>query len=369
MKPIYVTQPHLPSLNELIPLLEDIWDTKVITNIGKYHKELEISLAEYLKVPYVSLFSNGTLALITALQTLRISGEVITTPYSFAATCHALYWNNIVPVFVDIEPGTCNINPRLIEEAITPATKAVMPVHVYGQPCQNDAIQKICDIYGLKLIYDAAHAFGVEENGTSVLNYGDLSVLSFHATKVFNTIEGGAIISHDIKTKTRIDYLKNFGFADEITVVAPGINGKMNEIQAAYGLIQLKSIDTLIEKRKRISDIYVERLSNIAGISMFQRRSEIKYNYSYFPILINREEFGFSRDYVYDYLKKFNIFSRRYFYPSLSNIAPYKGLPSAAVNKLPIANQIAEDVLCLPIFPDMTDEQLEYIIEAVKNIK
>ena len=368
MKPIFVTEPHLPALDKFIPMLEDIWKSKWITNMGEYHLELEKALAEYLGVPYISLFTNGTIALITALQTLDITGEVITTPFSFAATCHALHWNRIQPIFVDIEPHYFNINPDLIEMAITPDTKAILPVHVYGHPCDNEKLQGIADRHGLKLMYDAAHAFGVKEKGTSVLNYGDLSILSFHATKVYNTIEGGAIVSHDKKTKTRVDDLKNFGITDELTIVAPGINGKMNELQAAYGLLQLKEVDNLIAKRKNIAAIYKSELKGIEGIRVMDIPSEIEYNYSYFPVLIDEKKYGYSRDYVYDFLKSKNIFSRKYFYPLLSNIITYNKIKSASKENLKVANRVADEVLCLPIFPDMSDEELKYILFNFKKI-
>ncbi|MBI9035725.1 MAG: DegT/DnrJ/EryC1/StrS family aminotransferase, partial [Bacteroidales bacterium] len=302
-KKILVTQPVLPALEDFIPMLEEIWDSKWLTNNGKFHQEFEKALAEYLGVPYVSLFSNGTLALVTALQCLRITGEVITTPYSFVATTHSLRWNNIKPVFCDIEPDYLNLDPDKIEALITPRTTAIMPVHVYGNPCYLKRIEEIADNYGLKVIYDAAHAFGVKQNGESVLNYGDLSILSFHATKVFNTIEGGAIISHDAKTKKRIDNLKNFGFVDETTVVAPGINAKMNELQAAYGILQLKTIDDSIKKRKEIAHIYSQQLNNIVGLSFLENIEGVVHNYAYYPIFIDKDKYGMNRDEVYDKLK------------------------------------------------------------------
>ncbi|RLD61981.1 MAG: DegT/DnrJ/EryC1/StrS family aminotransferase [Bacteroidetes bacterium] len=360
-KKILVTQPVLPPLEEFIPLLEDIWKSKWLTNNGKYHQQFEKQLAEFLGVKYISLFSNGTLALITALQELRITGEVITTPYSFVATTHALWWNGIKPVFVDIEPGYCNLDPEKIEAAITPKTTAIVPVHVYGNPCNVEAIQKIADKYGLKVIYDAAHAFGVEKNGTSILNSGDLSILSFHATKVFNTIEGGAIICHDEETKKRIDYLKNFGFAGETTVIAPGINAKMNELQAAYGLIQLKTYDEQIAKRKIIADNYRELLKDVKGISFLKDIPQVKHNYAYFPIFVDEKKYGMSRDKLYEKLKRNNIFGRRYFYPLISNFSTYKGLDSARQENLSVANQIADEVICLPIYPELTGSDVKRI--------
>lgn len=365
-KKILVTQPLLPPLEEFVPYLEKIWESKWLTNNGRFHKQLEQALCEYLGVKHICLFSNGTLALITALQALRITGEVITTPFSFVATTHALWWNNIKPVFADIEPKTFNLDPAKVEAAITPNTTAIMPVHVYGNPCKLEAFQKIADTYNLKLIYDAAHAFGVEVNGNSVLNFGDLSILSFHATKVFNTFEGGAIVCHDEKMKRHIDDLKNFGFRGETTVIAPGINAKMNEIQAAFGLLQLKYIDEARVKRQAIAQTYREALAEINGITFLNDIQGIKHAYSYFPILIDKEKYGISRDELYEKLKTFNIFSRRYFYPLISNFPTYKGLKSAEPNNLPVANKISEKVLCLPIYADLEIMQIENVIKYLK---
>lgn len=298
-KIITVTSPLLPSLDDFIPFLQDIWDRKWLTNNGYYHQALERALAEYLKVPYVSLFTNGTLPLICALQALRITGEVITTPYSFVATTHSLWWNGIKPVFVDIDPVTCNLDPDKIEAAITPRTTAIMPVHVYGKPCDTERIQAIADKYGLRVIYDAAHAFGVEVNGQSILNAGDMSTLSFHATKVYNTIEGGALICHDEKTKKRIDYLKNFGFAGETEIVAPGINGKMDEVRAAYGLFNLKQVDAAIEARRQVAIKYRQALRSVEGISFMEDMPGVRHNYSYFPIFVDAEKYGMTRDELY----------------------------------------------------------------------
>lgn len=363
-KKIFVTQPFLPPLKEFYEYLEDIWKRKWLTNNGFYHQELEKVLCEFLGVEYISLCSNGALALIIALQQLRISGEVITTPFSFVATTHALWWNNIKPVFVDIEPDTFNIDPEKIESAITPKTTAILPVHVYGNPCNVNRIQEIADIYGLKTIYDAAHTFGVKLNGKSILNFGDLSILSFHATKVFNTFEGGAIICHDEKTKKRIDYLKNFGFAGETTVVAPGINSKMNELQAAFGLLQLKYFDSCLYNRKKIAVFYRENLKHIDGISFLNDISGVFHNYSYFPILVT-EKFGISRDSLYEELKRNNIYSRRYFYPLISNFPTYKKLPSAAPENLPVAEVIAKQILCLPVYPAMDESDSEKIVSII----
>ncbi len=366
-KTTFVTEPFMPPLEEFIPYLEDIWESKILTNNGKYHQELEHKLCEYLGVPYISLFSNGTLALITALQALRITGEVITTPFSFVASTHSLWWNGIKPVFCDIEPDTFTINPERIEALITPKTTAILPVHVYGNPCNVDRIKEIADTYGLHLIYDACHTFGVEINGNSVCNYGDLSILSFHATKVYNTFEGGAIICKDEKMKKRIDNLKNFGFAGETTVIAPGINAKMNEVQAAFGLLQLKYVDKAIEKRKKIANYYRENLSNIEGIHYLKDIDGIKHNYAYFPILIDEQIYGQSRDAVYNKLKVNNIYARRYFYPLISQFPTYRGLDSANPENLPIATKITEQVLCLPIYPDLEIETVDRVVELIRK--
>lgn len=366
-KPIYVTKPFLPPLEEFQPYLEQIWETKCLTNGGPFHQELERKLADYLGVNHLALFSNGTLALVTALQALRITGEVITTPFSFVATAHSLLWNGIKPVFVDIHPETFNLDPEKIEAAITPHTTAIMPVHVYGRPCDVEKIQKIADIYGLKIIYDAAHAFGVTYKDKSLLMHGDMSTMSFHATKVFNTFEGGAIVCPDIKTKKRIDDLKNFGFHDEVTVVALGINAKMNELQAAFGLLQLKYIDEAINRRKEIDSIYREAFSKIAGISLPELPEDTKYNYAYFPILINKE-YPLTRDGLNEQLRKQGIFPRRYFYPLVSEFPMYRGFPSASHINLPAAHKIADNVLCLPIYPALKSEDQQNIIETIEGI-
>lgn len=363
---ITVTSPLLPPLEEFTPFLEDIWKRKWITNNGHYHQELEKALCEYLKVPYLSLFTNGTLPIMVALQALRITGEVITTPYSFVATTHSLWWNDIKPVFVDIDPRTGNIDPDKIEAAITPKTTAIMPVHVYGNPCDTEKIKKIADTYGLKVIYDAAHAFGVEVDGKSLLNEGDMATLSFHATKTYNTIEGGALICHDAETKQRIDYLKNFGFAGEITVVAPGINGKMDEVRAAYGLVALKHVDAAIAKRKSIANYYREQLRSIKGISFFEERSDVKYNYSYFPIFVDANEYGSTRDELYSKLKANNILGRRYFYPLISEFSTYRGLSSSRKENLPFAHSIADDVICLPMHHELTFEDVLLILSFIR---
>jgi dTDP-4-amino-4,6-dideoxygalactose transaminase len=358
--PIFVTRPELPPLEDFIPYLEQIWDSKWLTNNGPFHEQFEQALCDHLGVKFVSLFTSGTVALITALQTFRITGEVITTPYSFVATAHSLLWNGIKPVFVDIDPRTLNLDPDKIEAAITPHTTAIMPVHCYGHPCDVDRIERIADNYGLKVIYDAAHAFGVRLRDDSVLNHGDLSVLSFHATKVFNTFEGGAIVCHDAKTKQRIDHLKNFGFVDEVTVVAPGINGKMSEINAAFGLLQLKGIDAAMEKRKAIDARYRELLAGVKGICCLPVSIERVANYAYFPILV-QPDYPLSRDALYQKLSDNAVYARRYFYPLISDFPMYRGMPSAAHENLPVARRISAEVICLPIYPAMSLEQVNYV--------
>ncbi len=362
--PIYVTQPSLPPLDEFIPYLEQIWSKKILTNGGPFHQQLELALCEYLGVQHLSLFSNATIALVTALQALRITGEVITTPYSFVATAHSLLWNGIKPVFVDVDPNTLNLDPAKIEAAITPQTTAIMPVHCYGHPCDVGAIQKIADLYNLKVIYDAAHAFGVQCHCGSVLNHGDLSVLSFHATKVFNTFEGGAIICPDAKTKLRIDQLKNFGFVDEITVVAPGINGKMSEINAAFGVLQLKHIDAALARRLEIDTTYRVLLKDVKGIRCLQDAGETVANYSYFPILVETD-YPLSRDDLYLRLKEHGIFARRYFYPLITDFPMYRGLPSAQRENLPVATAAAQKIMCLPIYPNLNSGDVRRIVSVI----
>lgn len=360
-----VTSPLLPPLDEFISYLKDIWKSKWITNNGHYHQELEKALAEYLGVEYISLFTNGTIPLMVALQALRITGEVITTPYSFVATTHSLWWNGIKPIFVDIEPKTCNIDPDKIESAISSRTTAIMPVHVYGNPCDIKKIQSIADKYGLKVIYDAAHAFGVAVDGESVLKYGDMSTLSFHATKTYNTIEGGALICHDEKAKQRIDYLKNFGFADEISVIAPGINGKLDEVRSAYGILELKYVDSAIEVRRNVAQEYRNLLQGIPGITFLHDIPGVKHNYSYFPIFVNETEYGMSRDALYEKLKKNNIYGRRYFYPLTSEFSTYRSLESAKKENLPVANSIADSVICLPIHHEISKDDIKRILEKI----
>ena len=364
-KLITVTSPLLPDLADFNVLLKEIWDSKWITNNGSFHKQLEKELAAYLKVPYISLFTNGTLPLITALQALRITGEVITTPYSFVATTHSLWWNGCKPVFVDIDPTTGNIAPDKIEAAITPQTQAIMPVHVYGKPCDTKRIQEIADKYGLKVIYDAAHAFGVEVNGESILNAGDMSTLSFHATKVYNTIEGGALVMQDERTKKRIDYLKNFGFAGEVEVVAPGINSKMDEMRSAYGLLNLKQVDAAIEARHQVAVQYREALRPIEGITFMDDMPGVKHNYSYFPIFVDAEKYGMTRDELYFKMKGQNVLGRRYFYPLISEFTTYRGLPSANPENLPNAHKMADSVICLPMHHELSEEDVERIIDII----
>jgi dTDP-4-amino-4,6-dideoxygalactose transaminase len=359
-KPIYVTQPFLPPLEELTPLLQKIWDSHTLTNGGPYHQQLEAALCEYLGVPHIALFTNATIALVTALQALRVTGEVITTPFSFVATAHSLLWNGIKPVFVDIEPKTLNLDPAKIEAAITPQTTAILPVHVYGHPCDVDAIQRIADTYNLRVIYDAAHAFGVQCHCGSVLTHGDLSVLSFHATKVFNTFAGGAIVCPDAKTKARIDQLKNFGHAGEVNVVAPGINGKMSEFNAALGLLQLKYIDQALDKRKVIDHLYRERLQGVKGIHCLGDAGEQRANHAYFTVLV-RPDYPISRDELNQRLRDVGIFPRRYFYPLISEFPMYRGLPSSHRDNLPVASAAAQQVLCLPIYPDLPLAAVERI--------
>lgn len=366
-KPIYVTQPYLPPLDEFVPYLAQIWDNKILTNNGPFHQQLEHALCDYLGVQHISLFSNGTLALITALQALRVTGEVITTPYSFVATAHSLLWHGNKPVFVDIDPVTLNIDPERVEAAITPQTTAIMPVHVYGYPCNVDAIQKIADNYNLKVIYDAAHAFGVRDQSGSILRHGDLSVLSFHATKVFNTFEGGAIVCPDAKTKLRIDQLKNFGFVDELTVVAPGINGKMSEINAAFGLVQLQHIDQALERRRLIDQRYREHLTDVKGLRLIGEGTASQTNHSYFPLQVTHE-FPVSRDALYDRLKAHGVYARRYFYPLISDFPMYRGLPSAVRENLPVATKAAAQILCLPMYPNLTDADQAKVIDLIRGV-
>ena len=364
---IKVTSPLLPPIKEFTDALEDIWRRQWITNGGQYHRQLEQALAEYLKVPFVSLFTNGTLPLLTALQALDIKGEVITTPYSFVATTHAIWWNGCTPVFVDVDPATGNIDHAKIEAAITPRTTAIMPVHVYGTPCKTKEIQDIADRHGLKVIYDAAHAFGVEQDGESILKAGEISTISFHATKVFNTIEGGAMIMHSAEMKQRIDYLKNFGFEDDVTVVGPGINSKMDEVRSAFGLLNLRQVDAAIESRHRVATAYREALYDLEGITFWDDIPGVKHNYGYFPIFVDARKYGMTRDELYCKLQAQGIFGRRYFYPLISTFAPYRDLPSAAPENLPVATKIADEVICLPMHHALSEEDVQKVIEIIKE--
>jgi len=364
MKPIFVTQPFLPPLEEFIPYLEDIWSNRILTNGGPFHQQLERALCDYLGLEHLSLFTNGTIALVTALQALRVTGEVITTPYSFVATAHSLLWNGIKPVFVDIDPTTLNLDPTKIEAAISPQTTAIMPVHVYGTPCDVEAIQRIADRNNLRVIYDAAHAFGVRDAGGSILRHGDLSVVSFHATKVFNTFEGGAIISPDARTKERVDHLKNFGFVDEVTVIAPGINGKMSEVNAAFGLLQLKYVDEALMSRKALDAAYRSRLNSVRGLHCLHHSNPARANYSYFPVLID-DSHPIGREALYAKLRARGIHARRYFYPLISDFPMYRELSKSMRDPLPVATRVAQQILCLPIYPAMTLEQLEAVVDTV----
>lgn len=371
MKELTVTSPLLPPLEDFIPYLKQIWSSKWITNNGSFHQRLEERLSHYLGVKHISLFTNGTLPLLSALQALNVSGEVITTPYSFVATSHAIWWNGLTPVFVDVDKETGCIDPQRIEAAITPKTSAILPVHVYGTPCDTEQIQKIADKYRLKVIYDAAHAFGVKKDGQSILNFGDISTLSFHATKTYNTIEGGALVCHSLDMKQHIDYLKNFGFEDEVTVIEPGINSKMDEVRAAYGLLNLQVVDNAISRRKEVARMYVESLQDVDGIDLYKPIVEsfsnkfFTLNYSYFPIFIDADRYGMTRDDVYEKLKAFGIYGRRYFYPLITSFAPYRNLPSSAKENLPIANLFANRVICLPMHHELTNQDVSKVITAL----
>ena len=363
-KLIYVTEPTLPPLEDFVPYLQQIWKSKILTNGGPFHQQLEAALCEFLEVKHICLFANATIALVTALQSLRVTGEVITTPYSFVATAHSLLWNGIKPVFSDISPQSLNLDPTKIESAITPQTTAIMPVHCYGNPCEVDALQKIADDYNLKLIYDAAHAFGVKRGSESILNFGDLAILSFHATKVFNTFEGGAIICQDKKTKERIDHLKNFGIVNQLQVVAPGINGKMSEINAAFGMLQLNGFKQALEKRKAIDESYRKKLAPVVGIQCLLHEEDTTPNYGYFPILVG-QEYPLKRDALFNKLADNNIHARRYFYPLISNFPMYRNLQSAAHSNLPVAVKTANEILCLPMYPELTPLEIEKITDLI----
>jgi len=363
---IDVTEPYLPPLEEFIPYLQQIWESKRLTNSGPLHLQLEMELAEFLGVDHIALLANGTTALLIAFEALQLSGEVITTPYSFVATTHALRWKNLTPVFVDIDPDSLTIDPKKIEAAITPRTSAILAVHVYGQPCDVAAVQRIADTHHIKLIYDAAHSFAVQDQGGSILRHGDLSILSFHATKVFTTFEGGAVVCRDAEMKHRIDSLKNFGLGGMDAAFDAGINGKMSEIHAAFGLVQLQHVRKAINLRKRIDNRYRQQLGGIPGIKLFSLTAGITQNYSYFPILI-QESYGTSRDELYYLLSDQQIFARSYFSPLISNCASYRILPSARKNNLPIANFCEDQVLCLPLSPSLTDEDVDRIVAVIRK--
>jgi len=365
MRQIYVTSPSLPPLAEFIPYLEKIWKSKWLTNNGQFHQQFEAALAEYLGAKYVSFFTNGMIALQTGMQALRVTGEVITTPFTFVATTHAIHLNGCTPVFCDIEPDTFTLDPDKVESLITPRTTAIMPVHVYGNPCQHEKLKKIADTYGLKLFYDAAHVFGVKKDGLSVTNWGDLSMLSFHATKVFNTLEGGALVTNDETLKKRIDLFRNFGFQDEVTVVAPGSNGKVDEVRSAYGLLQLKYVDREIAKRQEVTAYYREHLKALSGIRILQDIPGVNHNYGYFPILVDAGAYGTTRDALYEKFKANGIFARRYFYPLCSEFPTYRKLPSALLGNLPVAEKTAQEVLCLPISANLTAFQMQIIISLL----
>ena len=377
---ITVTSPLLPKLEDLNELLQDIWSRKWITNMGHYHQELEKAIGEYLGVEHISLFTNGTLPLITALQALDIrEGEVITSPYSFVATSHAIWWNHLTPVFVDVDPATGNIDPNRIEAAITDKTVAILPVHCYGCPCDVERIDAIAKKHHMKVIYDAAHAFGVrvqarERAGASILDFGDISTISFHATKVYNTIEGGALVCHSAEMKRLIDQLKNFGFEDETVVLAPGINSKMDEVRSAYGLLNLQQVDDAIAARKRVAERYTEAIKQIKGIELFPYIESLgaeqgfEWNCAYYPILINEAEYGMSRDELYEKMKLQGVLGRRYFYPLITTFEPYRDFPTADPDNLPIATDLANRVICLPMHHALTNEDVARVVNAIGNL-
>lgn len=364
--PIYVVKPSLPPLEEFTAHLETIWEKGILTNGGPLHQQLEKELCDYLGVSHVSLFNNGTSALLAAVGVLDLTGEVITTPFSFVATAHAIVWNNLKPVFVDIDPRTMNIDPALVEAAITPQTSAILAVHCYGQPCDISALQTIADKHNLKLIYDAAHAFGMDVDGKSSLAAGDVSAISFHATKVFNTFEGGAVICHDERSKKQIDQYKNFGISSETSVDAFGFNGKMSEVNAGFGLVQLKYVDEAIQKRGEVDRKYREGLSEIEGLKCLEFTNTSKNNYSYFPIFVE-DNYPLNRDELYEKLKEYNIFARKYFYPLITDFTPYKQFCVSSKDEFPNAYACAEKVMCLPIYPDLEDGDINRIISALKE--
>ena len=362
---IELTSPLVPELDEFCGLLKDIFDRRWLSNCGKYHQILEKALCEYLKVPYLSLYANGTLPLITALNALDVKGEVITTPFTFVATSHAIVLSGSTPVFADIDPLTYNLDPDKIEAAISPRTTAIMPVHCYGTPCDTVRIQEIADRHGLKVIYDAAHAFGVEVDGRSILEAGDMSAISFHATKVYNTVEGGALVCKDKKTSDRLNQMRNFGIASETEITELGQNAKMDEVRAAFGLLNLAKVDNAILQRKRVAETYRSELRGVSGISVLEDIPGVKHNYAYFPIFIDAENYGMTRDELYFKMREANVVGRRYFYPLISELPMYRGLDSAASGNLPIAHQVADSVLCLPIHHELSEESIHRILNLI----
>ena len=362
--PITVARPDLPPLEEFLPLLREIWASHRLTNNGPFHARFEQALAEYLGVPQVSLFANATLGLLIAQLALGLRGEVITTPFSFVATAHSLLWNRLRPVFVDIDPVTLCLDPQRVEEAITPATSAILPVHVYGTPCDTLRMAEIARRHGLKLLYDAAHAFGVDDGGGSLLRHGDASVVSFHATKVFNTFEGGAVICHDTALKQQIDYMKNFGFAGEVSVVATGINAKMNEFQAALGLLQLRRVDESLARRAAVAERYRLRLAGVQGLNCPPLPTVLSHNHAYFPVRVD-EAFRVDRDSLYEHLKRHGVLARRYFFPLITDFPMYREHAPDARRQLPVAYRVASEVLCLPIYAGLPLEQVDRIAELI----
>lgn len=363
MPPLYVTKPLLPPLDDYLPYLEAIWQSGEVTNGARFHRELEAALAAYLGVEHLCLFANGTLALLAALKALDIHGEVITTPYSFVATAHVLRWNGITPVFADIDPLTLTLRADAVEAAITPATRAILPVHVYGAPCDCAGLGALARRHGLALLYDAAHAFGVSDAGGSLLRHGDLSVLSFHATKVFHTFEGGAVVCRDAAMKRQLDLLKNFGFVDETTVVETGLNAKLDELRAAFGLLQLRHVDAAIEARRQIDARYRAQLAGLLGLRCWPLPAVARFNYGYFPVFI--EGGPAVRDAVAATMRKQEVMVRRYFYPLISDFPMYAALPSAAPAQLPVARAAADSVLCLPIYPQMSAADCAAVVAAL----
>jgi dTDP-4-amino-4,6-dideoxygalactose transaminase len=366
---VTVTRPTMPPLAEYAKLLEGVWERRWLTNDGELHRELEAKLAAHLEVEHLSLFCNGAIALLVALQALRINGgEVITTPFTFPATAHVLHWNRVRPVFCDVEDRTFNLDPARVEKLIGPDTRAILGVHVYGNPCDVDAIQAIADRHGLQVVYDAAHAFGVQLRGRSLLLHGDMSMLSFHATKVFSTIEGGALVSRSDVERRRVNMLKNFGIADEETIIGPGLNGKMNEVQAAFGLLQLRTIDAEIARRRELALSYRRHLAGLPGVRFLDDLPEVRHNHGYFPVLVDAQEYGLDRDEVYALLKRFNVSTRKYFHPLVSHAPCYAALPSAHPAALPVAERVARQVLCLPIYGTLDPSVPGLVAEILREL-